>query len=128
MYHLRTTVQKLDQEAHPHVIDSPNLPRDPELKSPWLLDLYSCQLRKSSAGANTVCSRAESVSILERYFASKSFAVAREAFSNAYPDKEDNNTLNGNKTSGHRKCLCVTIAHLATKQPEVRPCRFQAVQ
>jgi hypothetical protein len=35
-----------------------------------------------------VYSRAECVVILESYFASKSFAAIREAFSNAYPDKE----------------------------------------
>jgi hypothetical protein len=34
------------------------------------------------------CSRAERVFILEHHFASKSFAAVREAFSNAYPDKE----------------------------------------
>jgi hypothetical protein len=28
------------------------------------------------------------VFVLEHYFASKSFAAVREAFSNAYPDKE----------------------------------------
>jgi hypothetical protein len=32
--------------------------------------------------------RAERVFILEHYFASKSFAAVREAFSNAYPDKD----------------------------------------
>jgi hypothetical protein len=37
------------------------------------------------------------VFILEHYFASKSFATVREAFSNAYPDKE---LLN--KTTVHR--------------------------
>jgi hypothetical protein len=35
-----------------------------------------------------VYSQAERVSILEHYFASKSFAAVREAFSNTYPDKE----------------------------------------
>jgi hypothetical protein len=33
-------------------------------------------------------SRVEHAFILEHYFASKSFAAVREAFSNAYPDKE----------------------------------------
>jgi hypothetical protein len=37
------------------------------------------------------------VFILEHYFASKSFAAVREAFSNAYPDKEV-----PNKTTIHR--------------------------
>jgi hypothetical protein len=45
-------------------------------------------LRKSCAGANVVYSRAERVFILEHYFASKSLAAVREAFSNAYPDKK----------------------------------------
>jgi hypothetical protein len=44
-----------------------------------------------------VYSRAEHVFILEHYFASKSFAAVREAFSNAYPDKEV-----PNKTPTHR--------------------------
>jgi hypothetical protein len=44
-----------------------------------------------------VYSRAERVFILEHYFASKSFAAVREAFSNAYPDKEV-----PNKTTIHR--------------------------
>jgi hypothetical protein len=35
-----------------------------------------------------VYTRAERVFILEHYFASKSFVAVREAFSNAYPDKE----------------------------------------
>jgi hypothetical protein len=35
-----------------------------------------------------VDSRVELVFILEHYFASKSFAAVREAFSNAYPDNE----------------------------------------
>jgi hypothetical protein len=40
-----------------------------------------------------VYSRSERVFILEHYFASKSFGAVREAFSNAYPDKEiANNT------------------------------------
>jgi hypothetical protein len=44
-----------------------------------------------------VYSRAERVFILEHYFASKSFAAVREAFSNAYSDKEVSN-----KTTIHR--------------------------
>jgi hypothetical protein len=44
-----------------------------------------------------VYSRAERVFILEHYFTSKLFAVVREAFSNAYPDKEV-----PNKTTIHR--------------------------
>jgi hypothetical protein len=38
------------------------------------------------AGTNVICSRAERMLILERYFASKSFAAAREVFSNAFLD------------------------------------------
>jgi hypothetical protein len=42
-------------------------------------------------------SRDERVFILEHYFTQKSFAVVREAFSNAYPNKEV-----PNKTTIHR--------------------------
>jgi hypothetical protein len=59
-----------------------------ESRSPWLLGRFSRQLRKSCAGANMVYSQAELVFILEHYFALKSFAAVREAFSNVYPDKE----------------------------------------
>jgi hypothetical protein len=61
-----------------------------------------------------VYSRAERVFILEHYFASKSFAAVREAFSNAHPDKEV-----PNKTTIHRlvtkfwgqgkDCLCQVL-------------------
>jgi hypothetical protein len=44
-----------------------------------------------------VYSRAERVFIVEHYFASKSFAAVREAFSNACPDKGP-----PNKTTIHR--------------------------
>jgi hypothetical protein len=71
--------------------------RDTRGKVPWLLGRYSLQLRKSCAVANMVYSRSERVLILEHYFTSKSFAAVREAFSNAYPDKE---LLN--KTTIHR--------------------------
>jgi hypothetical protein len=49
------------------------------------------------------------VFILEHYFASKSFAAVREAFNNAYPDKEEPNrtTPTGKTISGHGKCLCL---------------------
>jgi hypothetical protein len=59
-----------------------------ESRSPLLLGRCSLQLCKSCAGANMVCSLAERVFILEHYFVPKSFAAVREAFSNAYPDKE----------------------------------------
>jgi hypothetical protein len=60
----------------------------PETKSPLLLGRCSRQLRKSCAVANMMYSRAERVFILEHYFALKSFAAVREAFSNVYPDNE----------------------------------------
>jgi hypothetical protein len=66
-------------------------------RSTWLLGRCSHQLRKSCAGANTVCSLAERVFILEHFFALKSFAAVHEIFSNAYPDKEV-----PNKTAIHR--------------------------
>jgi hypothetical protein len=56
--------------------------------SPVTLESRSRQLRRSCAGANMVYSRAERVFILKHYFVPKSFAAVREAFSNAYPDKE----------------------------------------
>jgi hypothetical protein len=62
-----------------------------------LLGRCSQQLRKSCAGVNMVYSQAERVFILENYFASKSFAAAREVFNNVYPDKEA-----PNKTTIHR--------------------------
>jgi hypothetical protein len=49
---------------------------------------FLLQLRKIFAGSNMAYSKSERVFILERYFASKPFAVVRETFSNAYPDKE----------------------------------------
>jgi hypothetical protein len=70
------------------------------------------------------------VFILEHYFASKSVAAVREAFSNAYPDKEvmeRQHKKTGNKISEHRKCLSVTGAYRATRQLKFRPCRFQAM-
>jgi hypothetical protein len=45
-------------------------------------------MHKLRADPNMMYSRAERVFILEQYFASKSSAAVREAFSNAYPDKE----------------------------------------
>jgi hypothetical protein len=41
-----------------------------------------------NTNSNMVCAGAESVLILEYYFASKSFTAIREVFSNAYPDNE----------------------------------------
>jgi hypothetical protein len=68
----------------------------PESRSPLLLGRCSRHLRKSCAGANMAYSRVERVFIFEHYFASKLFAAVREAFSNAYPDKEV-----ANKTTIH---------------------------
>jgi hypothetical protein len=60
------------------------------------------------------------VFIVEHDFAYESFADVREAFSNAYPDKEvPNKTVLHrlvNKISGHRKYLSATNAHRGTKQ------------
>jgi hypothetical protein len=64
-----------------------NSPRTLESRSSLLLGRSSRQLRKICADANMEYSRAERVFILEHYFASKSFAAVRKAFSNAYPDK-----------------------------------------
>jgi hypothetical protein len=68
-----------------------------ESSSPLLLGRFSHQLRTNRAGMNIVYSREEREFILEHYFASKSFAAIREAFTNAYPDKEV-----PNKTTVHR--------------------------
>jgi hypothetical protein len=54
-------------------------------------------LRKNCAGEITVYSQAVRVFILEHSFASKQFSAVREAFSNAYLDKEV-----PNKTTIHR--------------------------
>jgi hypothetical protein len=70
-----------------------------------------------------VYSRAELVFISEHYFASKSFAVVREAFGNAYPDREV-----PNKTTMHKLVtkfrdtgsVHVSRAHRATKQLTLR--------
>jgi hypothetical protein len=48
-----------------------------------MLGRFSRQLRKNCAGVNMVYSPEDRVSILEHYFASKSCAAVREAFSNA---------------------------------------------
>jgi hypothetical protein len=71
------------------------------------------------------------VFILENYFASKSFAAVREAFSNAYPDKEV-----PNKTTIHQlvtkfraqEVFVCDKCSSSDKTAILRPCRFQAVQ
>jgi hypothetical protein len=75
---------------HPRVILSTNLLRDiraeitlvaRSLPTPVSQKLCRCK--------HCIFTRAEErVLILEHYFGSKSFAVAREAFSNVYPDKK----------------------------------------
>jgi hypothetical protein len=50
---------------------------------------------------SSVYSRAERVFILEHYFESKSFVAVREAFSNAYRDK-DSRKRNYNKPTGNK--------------------------
>jgi hypothetical protein len=60
-------------------------------------------MRKSCADANMAYSRTESVFILEHCFASKSFAAIREAFGNAYPDKEVPNKTSGKYFSLHHR-------------------------
>jgi hypothetical protein len=115
--------QKLNQKVHPRVIHSPKLPRGARIKiilaARPLLTPVAQKLCKSEQDVFTT----EHGFILEHYFASKSFAAVREAFSNAYPDKEVPNkttiqrlVTKSNKISGHNKCLFVTSAHRATKQ------------
>jgi hypothetical protein len=107
----RTTVEKWNQkQVHPRVIQSPN-PVTLDSRSPLLLGRCSRQLRQSCAGANMVYSRAERVYILKHYFVSKSFIAVREAFSNAYPDKEV-----PNKTTIHRLTTFRKVARNTLKR------------
>jgi hypothetical protein len=58
--------------------------------------------------------RTEHVFILERFFASKSFAAVREAFSSVYPDKEvPNKTTVQRRVTAIRDsgsvCLCQVV-------------------
>jgi hypothetical protein len=70
----------MKSEAGPsHVTDSSNHPHDTRVK----VTLVARPLLTPVAQY----SRAERVFILEHHFAFKSFAVVREAFSSAYPDK-----------------------------------------
>jgi hypothetical protein len=57
----------------------------PKSRSFLLPGRCSRQLRNSCAGVNK---RAERMTILEHYFASKLFAAVREAFSSVYPEKK----------------------------------------
>jgi hypothetical protein len=52
-------------------------------------------------------SRVYSVSILEHYFASKSFASFREVFSNAFPDKEVPNMTTTHGLIKFRANICL---------------------
>jgi hypothetical protein len=72
----------------PRVILSLNLPSDTRVKVTLVARPLSRQLRKSCTGVNMVNSRTERVFFLKHCFASTSFDAVREAFSNAYPDKE----------------------------------------
>jgi hypothetical protein len=59
------------------------------------------------------------VFIIEYYFARKSFADIREAFSNAYPDKDVTNMTTIQllvPKCRDKKCLSVTSAHEATAE------------
>jgi hypothetical protein len=99
----RTTAQKWNQkQVHPTSYNrfSQHFPWHSS-RSPWLLGRCPSQMCRSSTGVNMVYSRAEQVFIFEHFFASKSFAAVREAFSNAYPDKDVPNKI--------------TIHRLATK-------------
>jgi hypothetical protein len=89
---------KMNSEADlPPCKYSPSLLRDTRVKATLvarpLLTLVSWKLCSSEHGVFT----SRTVFILEHYFASKSFAVVREAFSNVYRDKKV-----PNKTSIHR--------------------------
>jgi hypothetical protein len=72
----------------PRVTDSPTLPRDAGVRVTLIARPLLPPLAQKLCSANMVYSRAERVFIIEHHFASKSFAAVREAFSNAYPDKE----------------------------------------
>lgn len=67
--------------------------------------------------------------ILKRHLVSKSFSAIRETCLNAYPGKEvPNKTIRQRLVtiSGHTKCLIVTSAHLAIKQPKFRMYQCEA--
>jgi hypothetical protein len=101
-------VLRYKNEVRRRSIDSPKLPRHTLVKVTLTAKpVHTPAARKSCSGANYVFPSPESMFILEYYFASKSFATVRKAFSSAYPDKElPNKTLTDN-ISGHRKCFCV---------------------
>jgi hypothetical protein len=107
-YRVRTKIKS--EGDPPRVINCPNLPSDTRVRISLVTRLMLKTTAQICAGANTVYSCAERVCILEKYFASKSCAALREAYSNAYPDKKkrteyDYKTPSFKKISGHRKCL-----------------------
>jgi hypothetical protein len=77
---------KIKSEVGPsRVIDYDNLPRDTGVK----VTLVARSLLTPAAQKLCRCKVfSRRVLILKHYFASKSFAAVREAFSKAYPDKE----------------------------------------
>jgi hypothetical protein len=84
----RTTVKKWNQkQVHPRVTDSPNLLRDTRVKviivARSLVTPVAQQLYGFEHGVFT-----SRKGVHSHHFASKSFAAAPEAFSNAYPENE----------------------------------------
>jgi hypothetical protein len=72
-------------------------PRDPRVNVTLVARPLLTPVAQKLCGANMVYLRVEHVFILEYYFASKSFAAVRKAFSNAYPVKQG-----PNKATRHR--------------------------
>jgi hypothetical protein len=52
------------------------------------IDRHVLRYKNQISQGHTVYSRAVRVFIVQHYFSSQSFAAVREAFSNAYPDRE----------------------------------------
>jgi hypothetical protein len=96
LHRLYYSTRMKSEAGPPHVIGSPNLPHDSQVKV-TLAARPSRELCTSCVGAKMVCSWAECVFILEHYFATESFGTVHEAFSNMYPDKKV-----PNKTTIHR--------------------------
>jgi hypothetical protein len=120
-----TTVKECNQkQVYPRVIDKRSFLADSSVK----VILLARPLLTSVA--QRFCRCKHGVFTLEHYTATKSFAALHEAFSNAYPDTEV-----PNKATVHRlvtklrdtRNICVTSVRRVTKQPKLRPCRFQAV-
>jgi hypothetical protein len=77
----------MSEAGHARVIYPPNLPVTLESRKKIARPLLT-PVAQICTSSNMVQSRGERVFILEHYFASKSSSAVREAFSNAYPDKE----------------------------------------